>query len=205
MKPVILSILSFVIISCGASPLPAQVISTFDTDLDGWRIIGDNSAIWQSTGGNPGGCLDVNDAAVGSTNYASAPSKFLGDWSAFTAADSVFFDIYEVNTSGGAWVSVQQVRIEGPGGAAWANDPRIVLPAPQSVWIRVRVMMDPAAWTLESGTWEGLLGNVTSLRIMAEWINGSESKFIPKKPVIRFSGRKIAVNTVSVRMMSLVR
>ena len=34
---------------------------------------------------------------------------------------------------------------------------------------------------------------------------GSESKFMPKKPVIRFSGRKMAVSTVSVRMMSLVR
>lgn len=173
---VTLSIALFAIAT--AAPLDAQVISTFDTDLDGWRIIGDNSALWQATGGNPGGCLDVNDLAVGSTNYASAPSKFLGNWSAFTTADSIFFDIYEVNTSGGAWIAVHHVRIEGPGGAAWANDPRITLPASQGVWLHIRVMMDPAAWTLESGTWEGLLANVTSLRIMAEWIDGGETTWL---------------------------
>ena len=40
---------------------------------------------------------------------------------------------------------------------------------------------------------------------VALWINGSASKFMPKMPVIRFSGRKIAVSTVRVRMMALVR
>ena len=31
------------------------------------------------------------------------------------------------------------------------------------------------------------------------------SKFMPKKPVIKFSGKKMAVSAVSVRMMLLVR
>jgi DNA-binding beta-propeller fold protein YncE len=165
-------------ILAAAAPLGAQVLSTFDTDLDGWRILGDNSALWQSTGGNPAGCLDVNDRAVGDINWASAPYKFLGNWSAFTPADSIFFDIYEVNTSGGAWLAVHHVRIEGPGGAAWANDVRVVNPPAQGVWIHVRIMMTPEVWTLESGTWLGLLANVTSVRIFAEWVNGAETTWL---------------------------
>ena len=39
----------------------------------------------------------------------------------------------------------------------------------------------------------------------AEWISGSASKFMPKKPVMRFRGMKMAVSTVSVRMMLFVR
>lgn len=161
-----------------ASPLWAQILSTFDADLDGWRIIGDNGALWQATGGNPGGCLDVNDLVAGIINWASAPQKFLGDWRSFTPADSIFFDIYEVNTSGGAWLSVHHVRIEGPGGAAWANDVRVVNPPPQGTWIHVRIMFAPEVWTLESGTWLGLLADVTSVRIFAEWVNGGETTWL---------------------------
>ena len=49
-----------------------------------------------------------------------------------------------------------------------------------------------------------MMPNATQTPV-ALWISGSASKFMPKKPVIRFSGRKIAVSTVSVRMMTLVR
>ncbi len=178
MKHLAIAALSFTLLVAGAAPLAAQVLSTFDTDLDGWRIIGDNSALWQSTGGNPGGCLDVNDLATGSTNYATAPNKFLGNWSAFTVSDSIFFDIYEVNTSGGAWIAVHHVRIEGPGGAAWANDVRVVNPPTQGAWIHVRVLLAPTIWTLESGTWLGLLANVTSVRIFAEWVDGGETTWL---------------------------
>ncbi len=187
MKRIAIAVFSILIISA-AAPLGAQVISTFDTDLDGWRIIGDNSAVWQSTGGNPGGCLDVNDRAVGEMNWASAPNKFLGNWSAFTPADSIFFDIYEVNTSGGAWTPSHHVRIEGPGGAAWANDIRVVTPPAQGVWIHVRIMFAPEVWTLESGTWLGLLANVTSVRIFAEWVNGGETTWLDNIGLSRTPG-----------------
>jgi hypothetical protein len=177
MRHLALVALPFALIAA-ATPLDAQVISTFDTDLDGWRIIGNHSALWQASGGNPGGCLDVNDLAPTVTNWATAPSEFLGNWSAFTPADSIFFDIYEVNTSGGAWLTVHHVRIEGPGGAAWANDARIMSPPTQGAWIHVRIMMAPEVWTLESGTWLGLLANVTSVRVFAEWVNGGETTWL---------------------------
>jgi DNA-binding beta-propeller fold protein YncE len=166
-----------IVMLCGP-PVKAQVASTFDTGLDGWKINGDNSAVWQATGGNPGGCLDVNDQAVGSMNWAIAPLKFLGDWSGFALTDSICFDIYEVNTSGGAWVPVEHVWIEGPLGRAWAIDPGLPVPPPSGTWLTARIPVDPAHWTVVSGTWEGLLSNVTSVRVFAEWVDGGETTWL---------------------------
>lgn len=55
--------------------------STFDTDDEGWIILGDTQntpSIWQSTGGNPGGWIKGVDQSVGGTWYYQAPKKFLG-------------------------------------------------------------------------------------------------------------------------------
>jgi hypothetical protein len=81
------SILVFV-----SSPVAGQVSTTFDADLDGWLVTGDNSTQWQATGGNPDGCLDVNDLATGQLNWAIAPSRYHGDWTGATTADSISVD-----------------------------------------------------------------------------------------------------------------
>lgn len=172
-RPLLCNLLALWILATGASAA-GQVSSTFDTDLDGWKINGDNSAVWLGTAGNPPGCLDVNDLATGSLNWAIAPVKFLGDWSGFSAADTLSFDVYEVNTSGGAWLTVQHVRIAGPYGAAWANAAAVPTPPTTGVWLTGRIPFDPAFWTVESGLWEQLLTNVTSVRVFAEWVNGDE-------------------------------
>ena len=163
-----------IVILAAESPAFGQISSTFDTDLDGWTISGDNNAVWLAALGNPGGCLDVNDLAIGDMNWAIAPRKFLGDWGAFTSADTFYFDIFELNTSGGAWFSSHHVTIEGPGGSAWANAPQLPTPPPTGVWLTGSISFDPAEWTIVSGTWEAILANVTSCHIFAEWVTGGE-------------------------------
>ena len=66
-------------LTANAMPSEAQVSTDFDTDLEGWMVTGDNSATWEDTTGNPGGCLSVNDWATGSMNYIIAPPPYLGD------------------------------------------------------------------------------------------------------------------------------
>lgn len=155
-------------------PCAAQVVTTFDIDLEGWMITGDNDYIWQAAGGNPDGNLDVNDRATGDHNYAVAPPAYLGDWSACTAADTLAYEVYLVNTSGGSHSTGQYVfRISGPGGSAWALDAEAHYP-PQSAWTRLAVSLSPADWTVTAGTWAELLENVTSLRCNAEFVNGGE-------------------------------
>jgi gliding motility-associated-like protein len=60
----------------------AQIISTFDIDRDGWTAIDSQTGAnptFQSTGGNPGGFIQVVDGVAGTATYYNAPAKFLGD------------------------------------------------------------------------------------------------------------------------------
>lgn len=152
----------------------AQVSSTFNADLEGWRVTGDNSFTWESATGNPGGCLSVNDLAVGDMNYIIAPPAYHGDWSGMTAMDSISAEIYFQNTSMGPVVNPEYIfRIAGPGGAAHALVGPPYYPA-QNVWNLYQVALDPAQWVIESGTWPEILQAVDSLRIMGEFVSGKE-------------------------------
>jgi sugar lactone lactonase YvrE len=158
---------------CPLAVAAAAVVSGFDAGLEGWRVTGDNAMSWLSTGGNPGGCLSVNDLATGDNNLAVAPLAYLGDWRALTTADSLTVDFWFVNTTGGTlYYGPYLFRIAGPGGAATALTGTI---PPQSAWTRVGVPIDAAAWTLESGTWSALLATVNSLTIECEFVTGDEA------------------------------
>jgi hypothetical protein len=81
--------------SCGVCPSPIQ--STFDVDAEGWTLRGyntdvpgwslddflDDVPVFDPSGGHPGGALTRDEAIIGRTEYFSAPSRFLGDLSAF--------------------------------------------------------------------------------------------------------------------------
>lgn len=56
----------------------ADVISTFDTDLDGWTLFQNSGPNfdWISTGGNPGGHLGATDN-TSDWAYVKAPAKFV--------------------------------------------------------------------------------------------------------------------------------
>jgi hypothetical protein len=151
-------------------PLSAQVSSTFDADLEGWLVTGDNSAVWKPSGGNPGGCLDVNDHATGAMNYAIAPFRYLGDWSHATPLDNLSLDYYLDNTSSGGAISHPAFIISGPGGSASSAE---IYP-PELTWTTYDVPLDPAVWTVNSGDWPSILANVTSLRVGGEFVSGQE-------------------------------
>lgn len=60
-----------------------MVMSTFDTDAEGWTVNLDGTNLtWHATGGNPGGFISADDKPIGVTWYFVAPPKFLGDQSA---------------------------------------------------------------------------------------------------------------------------
>jgi len=147
----------------------AAVQTDFDAELEGWRVTGDNAAAWSGLG-NPGGCLSVNDLAIGDDNRAIAPLVLLGNWSGLSNADTLSLDYFFQNTSGGAIVPAAYVFcIAGPGGAAHAIANYV---PPQSAWTDLRVGMAAANWILESGTWGGLLADVNSLTIAGEFVTG---------------------------------
>jgi gliding motility-associated-like protein len=68
-----------------ANSVRGQIVSTFDTDRDGWTAIDSQTGAnptYQSTGGNSGGFIQVIDGVAGTATYYNAPAKFLGDRSA---------------------------------------------------------------------------------------------------------------------------
>lgn len=149
----------------------APLLGSFDAGLEGWTVSGDNTYQWQPTGGLPGGCLDVNDLAVGLMNYALAPAPWLGNWSALGAGDTLSVDVFQQLLSGTVTPPAHMFVIEGPGGRAAA----IPNPSPANgAWTHYAVSLSPSDWTLLSGTWAGLLADVQMVQISAEFVNGQE-------------------------------
>ena len=152
----------------------AQVTSTFDLNLDGWRVTGDNNAAWEATTGNPDGCLSVNDLAIGALNYIIAPPKYHGDWSGMSISDTLSAQIYLLNTSGRAPITSFNIfRIAGPGGAAHALSGPTYYPG-SDVWTTYSVPLDENEWVIETGTWADIISSVNSVRIMGEFVDGDE-------------------------------
>lgn len=175
MRSLLAVVITFSFVLSLSIPCSAQLITTFDADKEGWMITGDNDFQWRVDEGNPGGCLDVNDLATGARNWAVPPITHLGDWSAFTSADSISYEVYWYPTEPGLVGAPQYVfEISGPGGSAAALSGASHYP-PDSTWTRFVVSLDPADWTMISGTWANIMDNVTSLRLNAEfWVGGEE-------------------------------
>ncbi len=154
-----------------ATAVHADVVSNFETGLNGWT--GDAPAFqhtWGSTGGNPGGYADFLDQD-GGTGILNAPAAFLGDWSALDGVGRLSWDSILFNESFGPSVVPFELYISGPGGAATFSTS-----ANANVWyswVHVTAPIDPNSWNVTSGSWSSLLSNVTSLRILTERISNA--------------------------------
>jgi len=155
------------------APLAAQIIYDFeDGDIAYWGIEGDGSLALETVNGNPGNALRVNEPAAGLRNFVIAHPGLNGDWSSATTNDSIFFDLFahEISGSVGAGVGYL-IELRGSGSSAQA----MIDFVPQfDIWQSVAMPIDPAAWTMVTGTWGDLLLNVEMVRIRAEFIDGDE-------------------------------
>lgn len=157
------------------SAASADVWSTFDTDMDGW--VGDAPSFqhtWGAAGGNPGGYIDFLDQSSG-TGILNAPAAFLGDWSALDGVGWLQWDSIVFAESFAPSTIPFEVEISGPGGTATfttgVND------SVWYSWVTTTAPLDQGQWSVSSGTWSGLLANVTSLRVLDERVanNGTSS------------------------------
>ena len=101
------------------------ILSTFDTGTEGWSALdqqtGDYTASWTSTGGNPGGFLQGNESiARGGTGYFIAPSKFLGNLSAF-AGGTLTYDL-NVITGTDYFSDVDVIISGGANSVSWTSN-----------------------------------------------------------------------------------
>jgi gliding motility-associated-like protein len=152
--------------------------STFDTDADGWTAIDSNTGStpgYQSTGGNPGGFIQVFDGVGGTATFYVASPKFLGDKSEYYGG-TLQFDL-QVSVAPNS--STAGVRLTG-GGLTLVKllTPEYSLPAIAPAWSSYSFRLDESvAWRVTSTTGvvatatqiQTVLANLTELAINGEY------------------------------------
>jgi len=192
-------------------PVQPVICSDFEEgNYDGWSFTGTGSVSNQSSGGNPGRYIRINDAT--GISLATSPPKFLGDWSLLdNHAAEIHADINIISSSGGTYLHDFFIKIEGPGGEA-------TFPIDNSIenalgqWYTFSFPIEEASWTVTSGTWTALLSNVNKLSMVLEYISGSETvgfdnfcitnlppdaDFVADK-LVEFPGSSIQFNDLSI-------
>jgi len=164
-------VLFFVFALCVCLPAVSHAISsTFDTGLDGWVNNPDGSTIqWVSTGGNPGGYVRVDDTAAGVGIFLFAPSKFLGDLSAFDGG-TLSFDqnlLVAPNVENDQFYGFVHL-VSGVNSSLDGFVDLIPVSPPPPGWNSWSIPMTATAWGKTQSEWDQLLADVDVIRVFME-------------------------------------
>lgn len=148
-----------------APVVPAQ--TTWDSGTaEGWTWDVTEALVqFPLTGGVSGGFLQATDIKGGEmTIYA--PAAFLGDYTALN--NNAYFSVSLRTLVQGSdkWHSFGILTLSGPGGSYsvdLGNPPEV-----SGGWIQFTRQLTESKWTKQSGTWAGLLANVTSVSLNIE-------------------------------------
>jgi Leucine-rich repeat (LRR) protein len=154
---------------CAAVP-QAVTFSTFDTNAEGWTVLGDGTnLIHVATGGNPGGFIQATDGGQGSTWYWKAPSLYYGDARDYigktlnfslkqSATDSGFDDV-DVILRNSNFASILVADIAAPG--VGFTDYEITLTGDN--------------FNFTDNAFAQMLENLTSIEIRGEYRTGADT------------------------------
>lgn len=151
--------------------------TTFDSDLGGWTSNTPGDVKWNKSGGNPGGEALFTDLTSGVGTVMMAPSSFLSKKIDFTKLNGKAYISYQhrmVKETDVQGTGNYNIAMSGPGGAASFTGALAIIAKKNNKWITIVAPLVEADWVISSGTWAGLLANVTSLQIPMEMVsNGS--------------------------------
>ncbi len=157
------------------------VVSTFDNGREQWTAGGDNDGpvTFVSTGGNPGGHIEVDDLVVGGITYFIAPANFLGDQSLAFGTDFKF-DLRQSYTGGADQFGAPDLILVSGNVTLSFN----ATPAPaNNAWTSYSPPLRPTArWHVgdlsgpqpDEAQFQAVLANLTALKIRAEFQNGDD-------------------------------
>ncbi len=163
---------TLILLSTLTSTVYAAIVtaSTFDSGLEGWS---GPDIRFASSIGNPPGSMEFQELYSANASYASAPVNFLGDWSLLDGKGFISYDHFMPNVTSwnqGYWGAglEREIRLTGSGGAAtWTG----TIPAFYSGWTTILVPLESTAWTVDSGTWGGMLSNITAFELRVDHFN----------------------------------
>lgn len=159
------------LLAVSASTSQAQLISHFDSGLDGWTGAG-GTVSHVAGGGNGGGYLSQRDT-LNTWMSVSAPAAFLGDLSAYLGG-VLSFDVKNINNHAANLATGPRfghVVITGTAGSASLDVAGSVvgLPLLDGQWHGYGATLDPAAW---SGDLAAALADTAAITLTLEF-NGA--------------------------------
>jgi hypothetical protein len=164
-----------------------------DQDIDGWSSAGDGLAVTYTPNGNPTGAIKINDGGDGEPFYFRSPDRYDGNLSQ-AYGGTLSFDL-KVSVTGTNWGEWADISVYGGASRITCKFPR-----PTTVgWEHKSVNLAYGTGTeWHVGQWndgvvaiaadiQAVLGNVTEIRIRAEWSSSSESGWLDNVRVYRAS------------------
>jgi len=170
-----------------ANVAQADVVSTFDTGVEGWTLAngGFFPLAWSATLGNPGGCLQGREGSGGRLWYYAAPAAFYGDQSSMIGG-SLSWDIRNIITGSLAGAAAD-VILHGagirigyaiPGNADLPEWQTFSVPLSASGWFVMPGGFPDTPFTgtpVTESQFADVLADVTALYIQGEYRNGGDS------------------------------
>jgi hypothetical protein len=161
--------------SAGASATAIKAFDDFVVSAEGWSVTGDDTTktvTYSSTGGKPNGSISAVEATSG-TMFFTAPSKYLGDASAYYGGE-LRFDLKAAVTEGEffAYADVELTSNQ----TTLAYD---CTPNPTTAWQSYVVPLSETGWKMTTVTgaavtaaqFKAVLANLTRVRIRGEFSN----------------------------------
>ncbi len=142
------------------SVVSTDLVSTFNTDAQGWTCSGDGAASWQAEG-TPGGSLLGVDQGAGIAWYFRSPTNWAGDWRQLTHLQ---FNLRSVAGFSSRFTNAL-VSIHGMNGATltWSGL------TPNQLWTHYSIPVTPESFGVEAAVFEGVMRYVVSLEIHGEF------------------------------------
>jgi Laminin B (Domain IV)/PEP-CTERM motif len=167
-----------------ATPVAHAASGTFDAGAEGWTAAGDIAAplSWSASAGNPGGTVFIVDSATGGVTYFVAPAAYLGNQSA-AFGTLLRFDLKQTFSGTPNPFNDEDLILQGAGltlAFDTASNPA------NGSWTSYAVPLSAGGWRLNtlSGALASdaqilaVLGNLTSLRIRAEYQSGPDTGYL---------------------------
>lgn len=172
-------------VEAAPDPTPEPILSTFETDVEGWTKLGDPASTIEHVTESDRSFIRYFEGSQGAHDFFVAPEKFQGDLSAYYGG-RLSYDL-RVNTLVNPLSQNDYVQLEG-GGITIVY--RNAAPASTNVWYSFEIDLDiDTAWQVATsftsnyaiGTMpataeqiQQVLADVTALRIRADYRHGAE-------------------------------
>ncbi len=171
MKHLLVSALGAALLSLTA-PAQANLAYSFDSDAQGWTVFDGGDMVYQASGGNSGGFLQITDSSFGDFRLL-LPAAALGNWSVYLGG-TLSFDARNISSSAADYAGFGEITLGGGNLSLTADAAGLQQPPADGQWHSYSLVLDAATF----GPLLPLaLANLGELTIKPEYHDSSDSVF----------------------------